>query len=76
MYRVRGIGGLIGGASDRSTPLGVGIVQELIARTSPRRIVGSRHRTGAGCSRVAMVRMGGLSDATVIGWTYPGFVEC
>jgi hypothetical protein len=39
IYRVRGIAELIGVANDRPTPLGIGVVEELIARTSPRRIV-------------------------------------
>jgi transcription antitermination factor NusG len=39
IYRSRGIAGLIGATTDRPTPLGEGIIEELIARTSPRRIV-------------------------------------
>jgi hypothetical protein len=39
IYRTRGIAGLIGATTDRPTPLGEGIIEELIARTSPRRIV-------------------------------------
>jgi transcriptional antiterminator RfaH len=39
IYRSRGIAGLIGEATDRPTPLGIGVVEELIGRTSPRRIV-------------------------------------
>ncbi len=39
IHRSRGIAGLIGVTTDRPTALGIGIVEELIARTSPRRIV-------------------------------------
>jgi hypothetical protein len=39
IYRARGIAGLIGATTDRPTPLGIGVVEALIARTSPRRIV-------------------------------------
>jgi transcriptional antiterminator RfaH len=39
IYRTRGIAGLIGETIARPTALGPGIVEELIARTSPRRIV-------------------------------------
>jgi hypothetical protein len=39
IYRARGVAELIGVANDRPTPLGIGVVEELIARTSPRRIV-------------------------------------
>jgi transcription antitermination factor NusG len=39
IYRCRGISGLIGITVDRPTPIAVGVVEELIARTSPRRIV-------------------------------------
>jgi transcription antitermination factor NusG len=39
IYRARGIAGLIGESTDRPTPIGVGIIEELIARTSARRIV-------------------------------------
>jgi hypothetical protein len=39
IYRSRGIAGLIGEATDRPTPIAIGIIEELIGRTSPRRIV-------------------------------------
>jgi hypothetical protein len=39
IYRTRGIAGLIGASTDRPTPLGIGLIEELIARMSPRRIV-------------------------------------
>ncbi len=38
IYRSRDIAGLIGEATERPTLLGIGIVEELIARPSPRRI--------------------------------------
>ncbi len=39
VYRARGIAGLIGQTPDRPTPIGEGIVEELLGRTSSRRIV-------------------------------------
>jgi transcriptional antiterminator RfaH len=39
IYRARGIAGLIGVTTDRPAPLGNGIIDELISRASPRRIV-------------------------------------
>lgn len=39
IYKARGISGLIGEATERPTPVAHGVVEELIARTSPRRIV-------------------------------------
>jgi len=39
IYRVRGIAGLIGETTARPTPLDAGVIEELIGRTSPRRIV-------------------------------------
>jgi transcription antitermination factor NusG len=39
IYRTRGIAGMIGATTDRPTALRIGLVEELIARMSPRRIV-------------------------------------
>jgi hypothetical protein len=39
IYRSRGIAGIIGQTTDRPTPIGVGIIEELIARTSARGIL-------------------------------------
>ncbi len=39
IYRARGIAGLIGPTTDRPTPIPVGVIEELLGRTSTRRIV-------------------------------------
>ena len=39
IYRTRGIAGLIGATIDQPTPIEFGLIEELIARTSARRIV-------------------------------------
>lgn len=39
IYRARGIAGLIGEATERPTPVPEGVVEDLLERTSPRRIV-------------------------------------
>jgi hypothetical protein len=62
--RTRGIAGLIGDATDRPSPLGIGIVEELIARTSPRRIVddpGSASFPNPAVSRQHWQNLTGLS---------------
>ncbi len=39
IYRARGIAGLIGETISRPTPIGEGVIEELLGRTSTRRIV-------------------------------------
>lgn len=39
IYRARGISGLIGETTDRPTPIAPGVIEELLGRTSTRRIV-------------------------------------
>lgn len=39
IYRAKGIAGIIGQTTDRPTPIGEGIIEELLGRTSTRRIV-------------------------------------